>query len=408
MQTARTIVSIVPSDGWTRRLQHGMFDWWLQRGPSSSRALATRERTAEAQLASKDIIVVGGSAGGVEALKTLVTGLPGDLQAAVLVVIHIPPTSPGRLPDILQRHANVRVAWARDEEAIECGRVYIAPPDRHLVVDDGHLRLTRAPRENHTRPAIDPLFRSAALAYGPRVIGVVLSGRLDDGTAGLWAVKERGGTTVVQDPGDAAQPDMPRNALEHTDVDYIVPCAQLGALLGRLAAECAHDTVAPVSAALALEVKIAMEANALRHGVMSLGPTTPYTCPDCHGVLVRVDQGGIPRFRCHTGHAYALDSLLSAMTDSVESTLWSALRSVEESIMLLREASVREQDVAGGIEGIDPRFEQKMHEAQARADLIREAVTRHQALSLGLVRATALAPEPEPEPVPEHEVAARG
>jgi two-component system chemotaxis response regulator CheB len=230
-------------DGWTPRLHHGMFDPWLQRSPPPSRALATRERSAEARLASKDLIVIGGSAGAVEALMTLVVTLPGDLQAAVLVVIHIPPSSPGRLPEILQRRANVRVGWASDDQVIECGRVYIAPPDRHLVVDGDHLRLTLAPRENHTRPAIDPLFRSAALAYGPRVIGVVLSGRLDDGTAGLWAVKERGGTTVVQDPGDAAQPDMPRNALEHTTVDYIVPCAQLGALLAQLVAERVHDIV---------------------------------------------------------------------------------------------------------------------------------------------------------------------
>jgi two-component system, chemotaxis family, protein-glutamate methylesterase/glutaminase len=394
MRSTPTSVSL---DGWTRRVHHGMFDGWLQRGRSSSRALATRELIAEARLASKDIIVVGGSAGGVEALKTLVSSLPSDLQAAVLVVIHIPPGSPGRLPEILQRHANVRVGWAHDGQVIECGRVYIAPPDRHLVVDDSHLRLTRAPRENHTRPAIDPLFRSAALAYGSRVIGVILSGRLDDGTAGLWAVKERGGTTVVQDPADAGQPDMPRNALEHTEVDHIVPCAQLGALVARLVAEHAHDTAAPVSAALALEVKIAMEANALRHGVMSLGPTTPYTCPDCHGVLVRVDQGGIPRFRCHTGHAFGLDSLLAAMTDSVESALWSALRSVEESILLLREAAAREQNADAGTGAVDPRFERKVHEAEGRAAKIREVVLHHQALSLDLVRTSS--PEPDHEPV---------
>jgi two-component system, chemotaxis family, protein-glutamate methylesterase/glutaminase len=355
----------------------------------------TREALAGGAVASKDIIVVGGSAGGVEALKSLVEGLPSDLPAAVFAVIHIPASSAGRLPEILQRRANVRVTWAKDDELIVRGHVYIAPPDRHLVVEDGHVRLTRAPKENHSRPAIDPLFRSAALTYGPRVIGVVLSGRLDDGTAGLWAVKQRGGTTVVQDPGDAAQPDMPRNALEHTAADHVVPCAQLGPLLSRLVAERAHDFDPPVSPALALEVKIAMEANALRHGVMSLGPTTPYTCPDCHGVLLRVDQGGIPRFRCHTGHAYALDSLLSAMTESVESALWSALRSVEESILLLREAAVRERGVENGANGangangdgaIDPRFAQKMHEAQARAELIREAVLRHQALSLDVVR----------------------
>ena len=220
----------------------------------------TREVIAGDALTGRDIIVVGGSAGGVEALRSLVEGLPSDLDAAVLAVIHIPPSSPGRLPEILQRHANVRVAWAKHDEAIVRGHVYVAPPDRHLVVDDGHVRLTRAPRENHSRPAIDPLFRSAALAYGPRVIGVVLSGRLDDGTAGLWAVKERGGTIVVQDPADAAQPDMPRNALEHTAADHVVPCAQLGALLARLVAERSGDLDAAALSALALEVSEASES----------------------------------------------------------------------------------------------------------------------------------------------------
>jgi two-component system chemotaxis response regulator CheB len=187
-------------------------------------------------VAGNNIIVVGGSAGAVEALKTLLQRLPDDLDAAVLAVIHLPPSSPGGLPEILQRSSALPVAWAIDGEAIHAGRVYVAPPDQHLLVEDGVVRLTRAPRENHSRPAIDPLFRSAALAYGPRVIGVVLSGRLDDGTAGLGAVKERGGVAVVQDPDEATQPDMPRNALEYTDADHVVPSVQLGPLLARLAA----------------------------------------------------------------------------------------------------------------------------------------------------------------------------
>ena len=156
-------------------------------------------------MARRDMIVVGGSAGAVEALRILVEGLPSDLDASVLVVVHIPPSAPGHLVEILQRRSALPVCWARDGQALERGRVYVAPPDAHLVVDDGHIRLTHAPRENHNRPAIDPLFRSAALAHGPRVIGVVLSGRLDDGTAGLWAVKERGGTTVVQDAWNRGQ-----------------------------------------------------------------------------------------------------------------------------------------------------------------------------------------------------------
>jgi two-component system, chemotaxis family, protein-glutamate methylesterase/glutaminase len=194
----------------------------------------------------KDIIVVGGSAGGVEALGLLVEGLPHDLDAAVLAVIHVPPHSPGRLVEILQRRTALRVSWAQDGCAIEPGHVYIAPPDHHLIVDDGRMRLTQSAPEHHNRPAIDPLFRSSALAYGAHEIGVVLSGRLDDGTAGLHAVKELRGTTVVQDPADALHPDMPRNALAGTAVDYVVPASELGALLGRLVAE-SPDELAPNS-----------------------------------------------------------------------------------------------------------------------------------------------------------------
>lgn len=194
----------------------------------------------------KDIIVAGGSAGAVEALSVLVEGLPHDLDAAVLAVIHVPPQSPGHLAAILQRRTVLRVSWAQDDGAIESGHVYVAPPDRHLIVEDGRMRLTQAQPEHHNRPAIDPLFRSAALAYGPRAIAVVLSGRLDDGTAGLHTVKQLGGTAVVQDPDDALHPDMPRNALAGTAVDHIVPAGELGALLGRLVAE-SPDEVAPRS-----------------------------------------------------------------------------------------------------------------------------------------------------------------
>ena len=340
-------------------------------------------------MATRDIIVVGGSAGAIDVLKRIVNGLPHELGAAVFVVIHIPPTSPGRLPGILQRRASVRVAWAEDGESIEHGRVYVAPADQHLVLEDGQVRLTRAPRENHSRPAIDPLFRSAALAYGPRVVGVVLSGRLDDGTAGLWAVKERGGIAIVQDPREATHPDMPHNALEYTAADHVVRSHAIAPLLAQLAADEVGAPRAPQrpSRGLELEVEIAMESNALENGVMSIGPTTPYTCPECHGVLMRVEQGGIPRFRCHTGHAFALDSLLASVTETVEETLWSALRAVEETVMLLREAA----DSAGN-GARDPRFEEKAREAQERADLIRRAVLRHQALSLATIRADAAEP----------------
>lgn len=325
----------------------------------------------------RDLVVVGASAGGVEVLKQLVAGLPKDLAAAVLIVLHIAPSSPSVLPRLLARRSTLPVRFAEDDEPIAHGVVYVAPPDRHLVVEPGRLRLTRAPRENHSRPAIDPLFRSAALAYGRRAIGVILSGRLDDGTAGLWAIKERGGIAVVQDPDDAAHADMPRNALAYTTPDHLVRGDQVGALIGCLVRESIdEDAAPPASRELELEVKIAMEDSAFREGIMQLGPVSPYTCPECHGSLVRHAEGGIPRFRCHTGHAFSLDSLLAVMTESVESALWSALRAVEESVMLLREA---------GANG-DPRFESKAREAETRAEAIRTVVLRHQALSLEAVR----------------------
>ena len=351
----------------------------------------------------RDVIVVGASAGGVEVLRTLTAGLPRDLDAAVLVVLHIAPSSPSVLPGLLQRGCALPVAFPEDGDALTRGRVYVAPPDHHLVVESGRVRLTRAPRENHSRPAIDPLFRSAALAYGRRVIGAILSGRLDDGTAGLWAVKDRGGTAVVQDPEDALHPDMPRNALQYTAADHVVRADELAPLLVRLVQEpLSAVSDPPASPELELEVGIAMEERALQQGVMTLGPVSSYTCPECHGVLVRVGDGGIPRFRCHTGHAYALDSLLASLTETVEQTLWNALRAVEESVMLLREAAghrgpdLDASSPSGTARAIDPRFEQKAREAEARADMIRRAVLRHQALSLESIRAAGAVAKPAP------------
>jgi two-component system chemotaxis response regulator CheB len=314
------------------------------------------------------------------------------------------PSSPSVLPALLQRRCALPVAFAVDGEPLAGGRVYVALPDRHLVVEPGRVRVTRAPRENHSRPAIDPLFRSAALAYGPRVVGVIASGRLDDGTAGLWAVKDRGGTAVVQDPEDALHPDMPRNALAHIRADHVVRADAIAPLLARLAAEPAPDAPDhPPGRELELEVRIAMEENAFAAGVMALGPVSPYTCPECHGVLVRLDEGDVPRFRCHTGHAFSLDTLLASVTESVEDTLWNALRAVEESTMLLREAAERTR-ARGGASGSGhgdghdhAGFEQKAREAEARSELIRQAVLRHQALSLESVHASAVrAPRSRP------------
>ncbi|MHB8597769.1 MAG: chemotaxis protein CheB [Ktedonobacteraceae bacterium] len=184
-----------------------------------------------------DIIVIGASAGGVEALITLTATLPPNLQAAVFIVLHIPAQSPSMLPDILNRAGSLKVVSATDNAKIEYGHIYVAPPDFHLLVESEHIRVVSGPRENRHRPAIDPLFRSAASAYGSRVMGVILTGSLDDGTAGLQAIKRCGGLAIVQDPQDALFPSMPLSALANVQVDYTLPLAQIGPLLGNLSHE---------------------------------------------------------------------------------------------------------------------------------------------------------------------------
>ncbi len=336
---------------------------------------------------NRDIIVIGASAGGIDALRTLLGGLPGDLEAAVFVVMHVAADSPGILPRILQESCPLPVEHARDGEEIRRGRVYVAPPDCHLLVERDRVRVSRGPKENLCRPAIDPLFRSAAYVFGPRVVGVVLTGRLDDGTAGLWAVKRRGGAALVQDPEEATYPSMPRSAIRYVEVDEVVPVSALAPLLARLAGEPPRAAeVAEASAEMEIETRIATEENALRAGVLDLGPFTPYTCPECHGVLVSLGEGGVPRFRCHTGHAYSLDSLLAAVTTSMEDTLWGAVRAMEEGILLLEHVArhARENAPAGvGAEAL----ERRAREAAVIAEMVRDVAMRNRTLSTESVRA---------------------
>src|SRR5690348_4386832 len=203
-----------------------------------------------------DIIVVGASTGGVEALAQLASDLPETLPAAVFVVLHLPPQAPSHLPQILARYGPLPASQPRDGEPIHHGRIYVAPPDFHLMVERGRVRVVRGPRENRHRPAIDPLFRTAALAYGPRVIGVILTGALDDGTAGLYAVKQRGGVAVVQDPRDALIDSMPRNALEYVAVYHCLPLREIAAPLTRLAHKPAPPEKKPASAQILVEAAI--------------------------------------------------------------------------------------------------------------------------------------------------------
>jgi two-component system chemotaxis response regulator CheB len=302
------------------------------------------------------------------------------LPAALCIVLHLPPDHRSRLPEILSRAGPLPAAHGVDGAPITPGCIYVAPPDHHLLVEAGYIRLTRGPKENRTRPAIDPLFRSAAYAYGPRVIGVVLSGQLDDGTAGLWAVKDRGGIAIVQDPQEAQFPSMPQNALAHVAVDDCLPLATMAATLARLTQEPAPEARGPlVPKQLEIETRIALGHNALDSGVMKLGQLVPYTCPECHGVLVQLQEGGILRFRCHTGHAFSVHSLLGEVTEAVERSLWSTLRAIDESILLMRHLQRHARDQQDDVSA--ELLEQRVHEAEQRARLIRQTVLNHETLS---------------------------
>lgn len=298
-------------------------------------------------MAQRDIVVIGASAGGIAALTTLLSGLPADFPAALFVVVHIPPSAISRLPEILSRAGPLPATHAQHGEAIAPGHIYVAPPDRHLLVRQGWIDLFRGPRENHSRPAIDPLFRTAARAYGPRVIGIVLSGALYDGSMGLLAVKTRGGVAIVQDPQDAAFESMPRSALGTVDADHVVPMADMAMVLTDLV----HDPVPDEGGPPMIDGDERMEAVVVADFTEQANDgrveeTTIYTCPDCGGVLWQDGAGSRLRFRCHVGHAYAPDLLLSQKSDELEAALWSSLRLLKEKATLTRQLATRTR--AGG------------------------------------------------------------
>jgi two-component system chemotaxis response regulator CheB len=338
-------------------------------------------------MAERDIIVVGGSAGGVEATRALVRGLPHDLAAAVFVVIHVPAYGPSSLPAVLQSAGPLEARHACDGETIRSGRIYVAPPDHHLLVETGQVVVRRGPKENRFRPSIDALFRSAAYVYGPRVIGVLLSGVLDDGVSGLWTIKRLGGVTVVQEPASAAHPEMPRSAIEQVGIDHVCPADRLGALLATLSGE---PVAAPVQVAdeelrrLRAEVDIAASSGAFDKGIFTWGDMTPFTCPECHGALVRLAEGTLLRFRCRTGHAFTPSALLAGITDAVEATLWQSMRALDEQTLMLEHMALHfrhtdRQDVA-------MLFESRAESSKARAQIVHDSLPRHEPLAVDLQR----------------------
>jgi two-component system chemotaxis response regulator CheB len=326
-------------------------------------------------MSGKDIIVIGASAGGIEALKVLAAGLPRDFSASVLIVLHIAPYGLGILPEILERAGSLPASNARDWEQIMPGHIYVAPPDYHLLVEQsGYMRLTQGPKENRFRPAVDPLFRSAAYAFGPRVVGVVMTGWLDDGTAGLYAIKERGGTAVVQHPDDALAPSMPLSAMKHVEVDHCVPLREIAPLLERLAGLPVDvEGESRVSDRMETEVRIAMEDKAL--DITKWGEPSLYACPECHGALLQLTEGSHVRFRCHTGHAYSSDSLMAEMAGKTEESLWNAVRSVQEQVMLMRHLAEHHgrHETSADAESLL----RKAVEMERHVDLVRQVALNH-------------------------------
>jgi len=318
---------------------------------------------------NRDIIVLGASVGGVEALSNLVAQFPEDLPAAVFVVQHITPTAPGQLAQVLDRAGLLPATMAHDCESFELGHIYVAPPDHHLLVKQGCLRVTRGLRENRVRPAIDPLFRSAAVVYGARVVGVVLTGLQNDGTSGLLAIKRCGGIAIVQDPTDALYPDMPLSALEHVEVDYCVPALKMGALLYRLSQEPAAETP-PIPEDLRIEVNIAENPTDNSDCAEKLGESVSVMCPECGGPLWELSDEKLRRYRCRIGHAFTAESLLAGQSEELEYALWAAVRTMEDRVRILTTlAHGREEH---GQNKLAAMYEARAKELKTQAQQIRQ------------------------------------
>jgi two-component system chemotaxis response regulator CheB len=299
-------------------------------------------------VAGHDIVLLGCSAGGLKALTSIVTALPADLPASLFVVQHLSPEYRSYLSQILADVTGMRVINPKDGEKIYNGVIYVAPPDQHMLVSRGAVRVHRGPRENGFRPSIDALFRSAAQTYGPRVVAVVLTGQLDDGTVGLQAVAKRGGVTVVQDPDGAEYPSMPFNALRHSKVDHILTLPEIAAFLSSVVQlPAVVETENEDGKKIEIESEIAeqqMDTKQFLDSVEALGSRTYFTCPACNGTLWEIAKDAPLRYRCHIGHAFTANSLLLEQTHALENALWSAIRLMEEKVSFARRLAQRQRE----------------------------------------------------------------
>lgn len=342
-------------------------------------------------MANFDIVVIGASAGGVGSLQRVVEHIQPDFPAPILIALHLPDGIRSMLPQILERAGNLPAGQARDGDRIEPGRIYVAPPGFHLTVMRGRMSVTRGAREHGHRPAIDPLFRSAAVAYGRRAVGVILSGSLHDGTVGLREIKRAGGRAIVQDPNDTEWPSMPLSALHHVNVDHVAPAAQIGTLLQELA------TMQPRSAATTPNRDENLVKDEVRELTMHQderdhpGEPSPYSCPECGGVLWELRDGELIRFRCRVGHAYTSETLTTEQAVTVEHALWSALRALEEHAAVRRRMA--ERAVLKGNTISAERYQQRARELDVQAEHVRNLVLA----GVGAAEEESASEEPTPE-----------
>jgi two-component system, chemotaxis family, protein-glutamate methylesterase/glutaminase len=323
-----------------------------------------------------DIIVIGTSAGGLKALGAILGALPADVNAVLFIVQHLAADKPSILPQILADVGALPASHPSDGETIQTGHVYIAPPDYHLLVNQGSMRVVRGSQENRFRPAIDALFRSAAHAYGSRVVGVVLTGYLDDGTVGLQAIKQRGGVAIVQDPNEAEYPNMAKSALRYVKVDYCLPLVEIPDLLVRLSKEpAAEEEAYPVTEETEVESRIAeqqMNTQEFLEHVEAIGTQTTYTCPECNGSIWQIGKEEPLRFRCHIGHSFTANVFLSEQTQNIENALWSAVRAMEEKVTFSRQMAERVRNY--NLQNAAVKYEENAHSLDAEVSIVRDII----------------------------------
>lgn len=334
-------------------------------------------------MANRDVLAVGASAGGVEALLFLAKHLPRNFPASVLVTIHLPRHSHSSLDEVLSRAGPLPAAFAVEGERLKKAHIYVAPPDRHLLLDGDRVALGIGPRENNARPAIDPMLRATALCCGFRAVGVVLTGTLGDGASGLWALHQCGGVTVVQDPRDAAFAEMPTTALNRGAPDHVVRLAEMPALLHSLAQQPAGEPV-PASPNMRYEVEIAKTGRSSMHGMDGLGRRSVLTCPDCGGIMWEIDEGDGLRYRCHVGHTYAAELMSVALDDNLRRALATALRALEEREALARK--MHREAINSGHRLLAENWAEKAQEFERETHVIRESIRRVDQLAAASAR----------------------